>query len=129
LTDAQVALFGAWAGIAGGIIGTYVSVRKARGPLERRFILKAVPWVFAYVVIVGIMLDRYVPWFVYAPIYWTGLILIVSFLNRRQKAIRQVEESQRQQFLGDPDDVLRRPMWRHENFWLGLVCLFCRARW
>jgi len=93
----QVGDIGVWAGIvAVAVVLVCLEIRRARGPLERRFILKSVPWVCGYVVIVGIMLRQYMPWFLHMPIYGAGLFLTALWFNKKQAVIRRKAAAEHQ---------------------------------
>lgn len=80
-------------GVAGGLMGTYFSIRNTRGPAERAFMIKSALMVWAVLLIfLGLMLALPNPyrWFLWIP-YSILLPLGIIFGNRRQRAIRQKE--------------------------------------
>lgn len=84
-------------GLAGGIIGTYFSIKNTNGPRERAFMIRAavVCWI-AIVIFLGLILALPNPyrWFMWIP-YGILLPLGIVVGNRKQQAIRR-EESQKQ---------------------------------
>lgn len=82
-------------GLAGGIVGTYFSIKNTNGPRERSFMIKSavVCWI-AIVIFLSLLLVLPNPyrWFMWIP-YSILLPLGILFGNRKQRAIRQ-EESQ-----------------------------------
>ena len=80
-------------GLAGGIIGTYFSIKNTKGPRERAFMVKSavVCWV-AILVFLTLLLALPNPyrWFMWIP-YGILLPLGIIYGNRRQQAIRQQE--------------------------------------
>jgi hypothetical protein len=88
-------------GLAGGIIGTYFSIRNTNGPRERAFVVKlATVCLIAVLVFVGLVLSlptpyRYFMWIPYSILLPLGII----FWNRKQQAIRQ-QESQNKGLRG-----------------------------
>ena len=83
-------------GLAGGIIGTYFSIKNTNSPPERAFMIKAaiVVWV-AILVFLGFLLllpDPY-RWLVWIP-YSILLPLGIIYGNRTQQRIRQQEVNQ-----------------------------------
>ena len=88
-------IIGSIAGLAGGIIGTYFSIKNTNGPRERAFMIKAslIAWI-SVLVFSGLMFAlpnsyRYFLWIPY------GILLPLAIVtgNRKQQKIRQ-EESQ-----------------------------------
>ena len=88
-------IIGGLAGLAGGIIGTYCSIKNTNGPREQAFMIKVsvIGWI-AILVFVGLMFAlpnpyRYFLWIPY------GILLPLTIVrgNRKQQRIRQ-EESQ-----------------------------------
>ena len=89
-------IVGGLLGLAGGIIGTYFSIKNTNGPRERAFMVRAaaVCWV-AILVFLALLLTLPNPyrWLLWIP-YGILLPLAIIYGNRRQQAIRQ-EESQK----------------------------------
>ncbi len=88
-------IMGGVCGLAGGIIGTYYSVKNTNSPRERTFMIKVsvIGWI-AILVFLGLMSSlpntyRYFLWIPY------GILLPLAIVtgNRKQQKIRQ-EESQ-----------------------------------
>jgi hypothetical protein len=80
-------------GLAGGVVGTYFSIKNTSGPLERSFMIKSavVGWI-AILLFLGLFLAlpspyRYFMWIPYSILLPLGII----FVNRNQQAIRQQE--------------------------------------
>lgn len=87
------AIIGGLCGLAGGIIGTYFSIKNTNSPRERAFMIKAsvIGWI-AIFVFVGLMFAlpnpyRYYLWIPY------GILLPLAIVtgNREQQRIRQEE--------------------------------------
>ena len=84
---------GAALGLAGGIVGTYCSIKNTKGPLERSFMIKSavVGWI-AIVIFLGLLIClpnpyRYFMWIPYGILLPLGII----YGNRKLQAIRQEE--------------------------------------
>ena len=80
-------------GFSGGAFGTYCSIRNARAPLERAFMIKAsiVTWI-TLLVFLGLLLGlpspyRFLMWIPYG----IGLPLGIRYMNRRIQQIRTLE--------------------------------------
>ena len=88
-------------GIACGIVGTYFSIKNAKWPRERSFVIKsaAVCWI-AILIFLGLLLALPDPyrWFMWIS-YGILLPLGITYGNRRHQAIRR-EESQSRQVHG-----------------------------
>ncbi len=84
-------------GIAGGVIGTYFSIKNTDGPLERAFMVRVavVGWLAVIAFLVGLYLlpnpYRFLLWIPYTP----GLVLGIRWGNRRQMQIRAREAASR----------------------------------
>jgi len=85
-------IIGGIAGVGGGAIGTYFSIKNTKGPLERAFVIKAaaVAWV-AVIAFVALLLllprpYNYLPWIPYGILLPLG---IVKF-NKKQAELRQL---------------------------------------
>ncbi len=85
-------------GLAGGIVGSYFSIRNTSGPAERSFMIRAVTvcWIaiLVFLALVIILPSPY-RWFMWIPY---SILLPVGIIhgNRRQQAIRQQESQVRQ---------------------------------
>jgi hypothetical protein len=90
-------LVGAAIGLLGGIVGTWASLRHARGPRERAFVVKVcvVTWV-AVLATVGLMLGLPSPWrfLVWIP-YPILLTWGIQRANREQARLRAEEAGER----------------------------------
>ena len=88
-------IIGGVVGLAGGVFGTYCSIKNTHGPRERSFMIKAavVGWI-AILIFLGLLFALPEPykWFMWIP-YGILLALGVRYGNRKQECIRQ-EESQ-----------------------------------
>jgi peptidoglycan/LPS O-acetylase OafA/YrhL len=87
---------GAALGLAGGLFGTYFSVKNTKSPRERAFMIKAsiVCWAFVLAFVLGMCL---IPGFykiLLVPIYVVGLVAGILLGNKKQAQIRS-EESKR----------------------------------
>lgn len=86
-------ILGSVVGLAGGVFGTWCSIRNTSGPRERRFIVWAAVgfWIFcsAFLVAMFLLPDPY-RHFLWLPY---GLVLTLSIVaaNRRQAHIRNEE--------------------------------------
>ena len=87
------AILGGALGVAGGVIGTYFSIKNTKGPMERAFMVKAsvVTWA-AVVVFVGLMFllpspYRYLLWIPYGILLPLGILK----MNKRLAEIRNAE--------------------------------------
>ncbi len=80
-------------GLAGGVIGTYCSIRNTNGPRERRFMVRAavVTWV-GVLLFLALLFSLPSPWRLFLWIPY-GILLPVGILlgNRRQQQIRREE--------------------------------------
>ena len=80
--------------LAGGLFGTYCSIKNTNGPRERAFMIKAnvVVWI-AVLIYLGLLLilsnsnSYYVVWIFYGILMPLGIIT----LNRRRQKIRKTE--------------------------------------
>jgi hypothetical protein len=85
-----VGITGAALGVLGGAAGTYASLRAARSPRERRFIIKAavVTWagVTVFVALIVTLSSPY-KWLLWIP-YTILLSLGIVWMNRRLAALR-----------------------------------------
>lgn len=90
-------IMGSLIGLAGGIIGTYFSIKNTNGPRERAFMIRtaAVGWI-AILLFLALLFTLPNPyrWFMWIP-YGILLPLGIVYINRKQQRIRQ-QESQNQ---------------------------------
>lgn len=87
------ASIGIFLGLAGGVIGTYVSIKNARGPRERFFVKRysSIAWSGITVfLLLFFLLPRPYNYFVWVP-YGFLLTLGISYANRKQLLIRNQE--------------------------------------
>jgi len=97
-------IIGSSVGLAGGLIGTYCSVKNTNGPKERAFVIKssAVCWVAGLIFLCLLFaLPNPYRWFMWIP-YAVLLPLGITYWNRKQRALRQ-EESQNNSIEATPD--------------------------
>jgi MFS family permease len=87
------AIIGCVLGLAGGIIGTYFSIKNTNGPKERAFIVRAavIGWI-AIGIFLALLLILPSPyrWFMWIP-YGILLPVGIIFGNKRQAKIRAEE--------------------------------------
>lgn len=87
------AIVGSVVGFAGGLFGTYCSIKHTNGPRERAFMIKmsVIGWI-AIFIFLGLMfvLPSHIRHFLWIP-YGILLPLAIITLNRRQQEIRQQE--------------------------------------
>ena len=90
-------IIGGIIGIAGGVIGTYFSIKNTEGPKERAFMIKAslLFW-FAGIVFIIVLLVLPFPykWFLWVP-YSIALPLGIRFLNKRSAQLKQEDAAER----------------------------------
>jgi len=84
---------GGFIGLAGGVVGTYFSIKNTNGPRERSFMIKSavVCWI-TILLFLGLLIALPNPyrWYMWIP-YSILLPLGIIYGNRRQQAIRQQE--------------------------------------
>ena len=90
-------IVGAVIGFAGGLVGTYFSIRSASGPKERAFVIRAA--VTLWVAISSFLLLLFLlphPWryLLWVP-YGVFLPLAIIYWNKRQTNIRKEEGGER----------------------------------
>ncbi len=82
-------------GIAGGVIGTYCSIKNTKGPLERAFMIKAsvIAWIAItiFLVLMFVVPNPYRLW-LWVP-YGILLSLGIIKLNKRVAEIREIENA------------------------------------
>lgn len=87
-------IIGGTMGFAGGAIGTYVSIKNAAGPKQRRFMVRVavVGWILItlFLILLWVLPNPY-RWLIWIP-YGLALPLAIVVLNRKQRAIRSEEE-------------------------------------
>jgi Ca2+/Na+ antiporter len=82
-------------GVMGGLIGTYFSIKNTKSPRERRFVIRAsiICWLFVILFLTAYIYAtfsiRLGMWAIDAVV----LVLGINYWNRKQRAIRQEEES------------------------------------
>jgi hypothetical protein len=86
-------LVGPGLGVAGGLVGVYCSYKRAKGPRERRFVVRASIALIAFIGALFALLffcPQLRSWWLlpYVIILTAG----ISYLNRRQNAIRREEQ-------------------------------------
>ena len=88
-------LIGSIFGIAGGLIGTYYSIKNTKGPLERAFMIKAsiIAWVaiIIFLTLIFLLPNPYQLW-LWVP-YGILLPLGIIKLNKRVAEIREMESA------------------------------------
>ena len=90
-------IVGGGLGLAGGVVGTYFSIKNTSGPRERAFMIRAsaVAWVAVTVFLAGLLLlPKPYNWLLWIP-YGIALPLSIRSLNRRQQQIRAEEAALR----------------------------------
>lgn len=89
-------IVGTLVGIAGGVLGTWFSVRNTNGPRERAFMIKfaAALWLgIALCIVLMVMIPkpwRGLVWIPFGILLWPG----VDYANKRQQRIRDEEASE-----------------------------------
>ena len=92
------AIAGCTIGLAGGIIGTYYSIKNTNGPRERAFMVKSatIAWVLGLVFIAVLLLVpspyRFLAWIPYAILLPLG----ITYGNKIQQRIRREEAEERE---------------------------------
>ena len=87
------AIVGGVLGLAGGIVGTYFSIKNTSGPRERAFMVKCavVVWIFvAFFIVLVLFLPRPLKWLPVIP-YAVALPLYIRWGNKTQQRIRTDE--------------------------------------
>ena len=90
-------IVGGGLGLAGGVVGTYFSIKNTSGPRERAFMIRAsaVAWVAVTVFLAGLLLlPKPYNWLLWI-LYGIALPLSIRSLNRRQQQIRAEEAALR----------------------------------
>jgi len=87
-------IVGSALGLAGGLLGAYCSIKNAKGPRERRFVI----WMsIACFVFVGLFLIALFLFLRSRPMIFVPYVIIliagINYWNRRQGTIRQEEQS------------------------------------
>src|SRR5262245_32992477 len=91
-----VAILGSAIGVAGGVLGTYFSVRNTKGPRERSLMIRAAVacWLLVLAFAAGILL---IPgWYRHLLVvpYVIVLVLGIRWCNREQARIRKEESGE-----------------------------------
>ena len=83
-------------GVAGGLLGTYFSIKNTNGPQERAFVIKVsiACWIFVLAFIFGICLISGFYKLLLIPFYAVGLVAGILLCNKKQTQIR-LEESKK----------------------------------
>ena len=88
-------IVGSLLGVAGGLLGTYLSIRNTRGPAERSFVIKAA--VACWVAVSGLLVALTTFPDPYRTLVWIPyvflLVLGVQRIQRIQQRIREQESS------------------------------------
>lgn len=87
------AIIGGVGGLAGGIIGTWFSIRNTNGPRERAFTIRMSALTLCSVLLFLTLLfalPRSLNWLLWGP-YMLLLVIGISYWNRRQAQIRKAE--------------------------------------
>ncbi len=83
--------------MAGGVVGTYFSIKNTAGPRERSFMIRvsAIAWVAITAFLAGLLLlPKPYNWLLWVP-YAIALPLCIRSLNQRQRQIRTEEAAAR----------------------------------
>lgn len=87
------AVVGCVVGLGGGAVGTYVSIKNVRGPLERKFMIKAAitTWI-SLMIFLGLLLGLPFPYgFIMWVPYGIFLPLGIRYMNKRLYQIQMQE--------------------------------------
>ncbi len=90
-------IIGGGIGLAGGVVGTYFSIKNTNGSRERAFMIKvsAIAWVVVTAFLAGLLLlPKPYNWFMWLP-YGIALPLGIRWCNQRQLKIRAEEAADR----------------------------------
>ena len=87
-------IVGSLLGVAGGLIGTYFSIKHTNGPRERAFMIRSaiVCWVGVVVFVAAMFLLPQARLWLWIP-YGILLPLGIRYGNKKQMAIRQQEQT------------------------------------
>ena len=87
-------IVGSIIGVAGGLLGTYFSIKNTNGPRERDFVIKVsiAAWIFVLAFVFGMCLIPGLYKLFLIPIYLIGLLAGILLWNKQQARIR-LEES------------------------------------
>ncbi|MBN2591019.1 MAG: hypothetical protein JXA96_14225 [Sedimentisphaerales bacterium] len=90
-------VLGIFIGLAGGIVGTYFSIKNTNSPRERSFMIKVgivcLAGVFIFLALLFLLPKSY-RWFIWIP-YAIVLALGISYGNKTQQKIREHESQQK----------------------------------
>jgi hypothetical protein len=95
LTGTELGYLGGILGFAGGVFGTYLSIKNTKGPQEKRFMIKVsiITWI-ALLVFLGLLIGLPAP---HGIIMWLPYGIFLPFwirhINNKQQAIRLQEGS------------------------------------
>jgi len=90
-------IVGAAIGFAGGLVGTYFSIRNTESPRERAFVIRAAIWLWAAVgTFLALLFLLPSPWryLMWVP-YGLFFPLAIIYWNKRQTNIRKEEGGER----------------------------------
>jgi len=87
-------IVGSALGLAGGLLGAYCSIKNAKGPHERRFVIgmSIACFVFVGLFLIALFLFPHSRPIIFVP-YVIILIAGINYCNRRQASIRHDEQS------------------------------------
>src|SRR5262245_49987066 len=87
-------IVGSLVGVAGGLIGTYFSIKNTNGPRERAFMIRAVLvcWIALGALFAAMFLLPQARLWIWIP-YFILLPFGIRYLNKKQAAIRREEQS------------------------------------
>lgn len=90
------AVVGGAIGLAGGILGTALSIRNTQGPRERAFMIRAsvVVWTVGLLFIaLLLLLPSPYKWFLWIP--YPLIFLMIPYGNRKLRQLREVDTAER----------------------------------
>jgi hypothetical protein len=90
-------MVGGLIGVAGGLVGTYFSIKNTAGARERSFMIRvsAIAWLMIAAFLAGLLLlPKPYNWLLWVP-YAIALPLSIRWLNQRQRQIRAEESALR----------------------------------
>ena len=87
-------IVGSLLGVAGGLIGTYFSIKKTNGPRERAFMIRAaaVCWIGLGALFAAMFFLPQARLWIWIP-YFILLPFEIRYLNKKQAAIRREESN------------------------------------
>ncbi len=91
-------IIGGVIGVAGGLLGTYFSIKNTNGPRERAFVIKSA--LLCWILVIVFLLGLYLIPLPYNQLLWIPYALLLGFginrWNRAQNAIREEERRHQQ---------------------------------